>query len=283
MGLNMPSDLLTKVLGYTDITSEEEQFGKIIGIHAPKRRGKTLTAIMCIGYFLESFDFIKGVISNLNLTMPSNYKKPSLPLTTLKQLSSDEYRKHLINIDEIGHVQDSRMSSSFRNLFVTNILADIGKFEQILIYTSQDANQIDRRIRKNVDVIFRPSISFKTGMMKVKVIRDYDTYFRIDAFNQWRQYDVEFFFPFRQFYTWYDTKQKIEEYYITFEPKEYLEMFNKWWLDNKYNEQDIKITNGTISLWKETQGIFITQSQMKSLIEYMLRHTDLPLYRRKNK
>ena len=88
------NNILLKILGYNDVTSDEEQFGKMIGIHAPKRRGKTLSAIMCMGVILETFDFIKGVISNLNLTMPEPFTNMSKPLTDLKMLSSDEYRKY---------------------------------------------------------------------------------------------------------------------------------------------------------------------------------------------
>lgn len=279
----IPDDPISRMLGYTDIDSTEQQFGKIIGIHAPKRRGKTLTKIMCINYFLDALPFIKGVICNLKLTMPEPYSSMYVPMKDIKMMGMDEYRKHIIGVDELGHMMDSRMSTSFRNMFVSNLIADTGKFEQIFLYTAQDANQIDRRIRNNVDRIFRPSINFQTGLMTVKVIENYQTYFRIDAFDDWDNYDIEFYFPFRQYYTWYDTKEKIEEYIITFEPSDYLELFLKWFKENKYDEQEILITKATIDLWKETTPVMINKSQISALMEYMLRKTDLPLYSRRTK
>lgn len=271
------------MLGYTDIDSTEQQFGKIIGIHAPKRKGKTLTKIMCVNYFLDALPYMKGVICNINLTMPEPYTNKYIPMKDIKMMGMDEYRKHIIAVDELGHMMDSRMSTSFRNMFVSNLVADTGKFEQIFVYTAQDANQIDRRIRNNVDRIFRPSINFQTGLMTVKVIENYQTYFKIDAFDDWNSYDIEFYFPFRQYYSWYNTKEKVEEYIITFEPSDYLELFMKWWEEKGYHEQGIMITKATLDLWKETNPIQINKGQISALMEHMLRETDLPMYSRRRK
>jgi len=272
---------LGSIFGYGDISKEEEQYGKQVGIHAPKRKGKTLTMIMCLRYFIEEFDFIEGIISNLKLTLPKEYDTNIIPLRNIKDIGKEEYRNYILALDEIGHIMDSRMSSSFRNIFVSNLLADTGKFKQLLLYTSQDAGQVDKRVRQNVDRILRPDINFKTGKMEVKIIENYNSYFNIEAYNLWKKYDVSIYFPFRQFYSWYDTNAKIDEYVITYTPEDHLEMFLGWYQEEGFNNQDLNITNGTVNLWKEEKGVIITKSQTSALMEYMRRKTDLPMRGRK--
>lgn len=272
---------LGSIFGYGDVTNEEEQYGKQVGIHAPKRKGKTLTMIMCLRYFLEEFDFIEGVISNLRLTLPEEFDTNVVPLRDIKMIGKDKYRNYILALDEIGHIMESRMSSSFRNIFVSNLLADTGKFKQLLLYTSQDAGQVDKRVRNNVDRILRPDINFKTGQMEVKIVENYNSYFNMDAYNIWDKYNVSIYFPFRQFYSWYDTSAKIDEYVITYTPKDHLEMFMEWYEEEEFSGQSLNITNGTLNLWKEEKGIIITKSQISALMEYMRRKTDLPMRGRK--
>lgn len=278
--MHSQDNFIIKLLGYEDITSPEQQYGKQIGIHAPKRKGKTLTLIMILNILLDVVPFIKGVISNLALTLPKQYEHFDIVnLKDIKDIGKDRYRSYIILIDEMGHIVESRMSSSFRNIFVSNILADVGKFKQLLGYTSQQASQIDLRIRDNVDLVLRPIIDFKTGLMRVQYLFNYFDYFTIDSWHQWEYYDeYVFYFPFRQYFDWYDTHAKIEEYVITFTPEDYLKQFLVWWKDMGYHQQQHKITNSTLKLWKEMDGVIITSSQLSALTEYMKRETDLPMY-----
>jgi hypothetical protein len=250
----------------------ERKYGRTIAIHAPKRKGKTLTMVMLILHYLELLPYIEGVVSNLNLKLPSPYDKMCRPITDLKFIP--EYQTHILALDELRNIIDSRMSSSFRNIFISNILKDTGKLEQIFLYTDQDSMSIDKRVRLNVDAVLRPSINFKTGLMTVKTMKNYRHYWEIEAYSAWKLHKDEFYFPFRQYYDYYDHKQKIEEYFIGFTPKEHYDLFISWFNKRGYTEE-IKITMGTLKLFKTMNPeLYLTNDQLSGLMEFMKRETD---------
>jgi hypothetical protein len=125
MKSSLPNEIIEQIDEQN--TQSEREYGRTIGIHAPKRKGKTLTMVMLMMHYLESLSYIKGVVSNLNLTLPPPYDRVCKPITDLKRIS--DYSSYILALDELRNIIDSRMSSSFKNIFISNILKDTGKLK----------------------------------------------------------------------------------------------------------------------------------------------------------
>jgi hypothetical protein len=259
--------------------ADESQYGRTIGIHSSARTGKTLTMVMLIIYYLTKLPYIKGVISNVVLKNLDKigFDGVYIPLKNIKQVKKEEYKDYIIATDEFRRLCDARMSSSFRNKFISNILADTGKFRQIHILTDQEASSVDKRVRRNADAILVPFMNFTTGMCTVKVCPSYRKYFELDAYELWNQYnEIAFEYPFREYYQYYDTEQTIEDYVISFEPKDYMDLFMGWMSKMGYDKREgLVINKPMITLWKEQEGVEITSSQMSALMQYMYLESDL--------
>lgn len=244
-------------------------YGITVGIHQGARKGKTLTAIMLSYYYLSILPHLKGVISNVTYTDESiNY----VPLEDIKMIGADEYRSYIIFTDEFRRLCDSRMSSSFKNMFISNILSDTGKFRQIHILTDQDPNSVDRRIRINADCVMHPIMNFNTGICTVKMFPTYNEYFKARVYDMVETYPSEFKFEFIKYFDYYDTEQKIGEYRLTFTPDDYWIMFRMWLHKMKYDSiEELKIDLGLLKLWKETDdsASYITNNQLSALLKYI--------------
>lgn len=258
----------------------EAGYGRTIGIHSPARTGKTLLAVFLIIYYLERLDYLKGVISNvvLNLESIGRYND-YIPLKNIKNIKKEEYKNYIILTDEFRRLIDARMSGSFKNRFISNLLADTGKFRQVHILTDQEASSVDKRIRRNADAVLVPNVNFNSGLCKVVTLPNYDSYFRLDAYGLLDSYDdpkTEFSFEFRKYYRFYDTEQPIDDYIITFEPEDYLEMLLDWMRLKGYDKREIPISKGLLTLWKEQIGVDITVEQLSALMIYIyLEHPEL--------
>lgn len=262
---------------------ETTRYGITIAIHNGARKGKTLTAVALTLYYLFKFKDIKGVLSNVKLY---DIPKPYIPLADMKQISDRDFENYIILTDEFRSIIDSRMSSSYKNLFISNILRDTGKFKQIHILTDQDANSIDRRVRGNTDYVLHPTINLDTLICNVKVFGNpeqnesaYDTYYRARAYGLIDSWVDEFEYDMLPIFDHYNTGEKIEEYYITFTPEEYADEFIKWFKDKEYDKHNaFKIKKSTLVLWKQTEGVYISSEQMSALIEWLTYNTDYPIY-----
>jgi len=241
--------------------------------------------MLTIWYLQYLGERIKGVLSNVKLEnldligMEGKYK----PLTDLKNINN--YKGYILLTDEFRSIIDSRMSSSFKNLFISNLLRDTGKFKQIHILTDQDENAIDRRIRRNTDVVLHPTVNINDMTCTVKIFESYNQYYLIRGYDQINSWNIEFTYPIMDYAIFYDTEQKIEEYYISFEPREYYKHFRDWLVDTGYiNHPDFMVKKSTLQLWKEENpdiGTFISGSQLSALLEYIKYNSDLPVYGRK--
>lgn len=195
-------------------------------------------------------------------------------MSNIKNIKQDEYKNYLIITDEFRRLIDARMSGSFKNRFISNLLADTGKFKQLHILTDQEASSVDKRIRRNADGVLVPKMDFKSGYCTVTVLPNYDTYFRLDAYGLLDSVTPDeypqFQFEFRKYYKFFDTEQPIDDYFITFEPKDYVESLLEWMKTKGYNKRDdISISKGLLVLWKEQTGIEITNEQLSALMVYM--------------
>jgi hypothetical protein len=90
-----------------------------------------------------------------------------------------------------------------------------------------------------------------------------------------------FKFPFREYYDLFDTEQKIDEYLLTFEPKDYADDFIGWMQKKGYDRiENVVINKPMLTLWKEENGVSVTQMQLSALLQYMyLERRDLNIVR----
>lgn len=258
----------------TQNKSKERQYGRTIGIHNKKRTGKTLLGVMLSDYYMQNLDYIDGLITNVDV-YKKKFTKKCVPFETIKEIK--DYRKYVLFTDEFRDLCDSRMSSSYKNLFISNILKDTGKFQQIHLITDQEASSIDKRIRNNADAVLRPQIDFKTGICTVKVVPSYNSYFKLDAYEEWDDYDVEFYFEFRKYYDYYNTEQHIEPYYIEFTPDDYVKLLMDWIAERKYDKiENLTITKGVLILWKKFHPqLYLSNDDLTALLTYIKLETDL--------
>lgn len=279
--------LKEKINYYRDkkFNDDKSRYGITIGIHAPARKGKTLTSVALATWYLIDNPYIKGIISNVNLDLSSlGLQDMVYPLTDLKKISLDEYMDFIILTDEFRSIIDSRMSSSYANMFVTNILRDTGKSRQIHLLTDQEGSSIDKRVRRNTDLVLVPEVYREKDICIVKMFENYDQYFMVDAYRKVPEWKVEFSFRISEWGKYYDTFQKIPAYYLTWEPSEYGERFLGWIDKTGYGEHpDFMIKTATLTLWKEETGEFISDSQKSALLEWLKYNTELPMYGRTKK
>lgn len=259
--------------------SVRTQYGITIGIHGKHRTGKTLTAIMLIVYYLLRRKNIKGVISNVELDLSAiDMKEKYTPMQDIRMLGKDEYKDYIVFTDEFRRFCDSRMSGSFKNLFISNLLSDTGKFKQVHILTDQDGGAVDKRIRLNADVVLHPIIDLKRGICRVKCFETYSNYFWIVA-NDWlKDWKSEFVYEIEPYFKYFDTEQKIEDFYLTFKPEDYATQLSEWLkVQGLIDHPDFVLKASTILLWKEMTGAFISGEQRKALMEYLFYYSDLPM------
>jgi len=261
-------------------------YGITIGIHNKHRSGKTLTAIYLIILYLIDREYVKGIISNVHLKNLDSlgYGDYYKPLQDIKNIKQEEYKNYILFTDEIRRLVDSRMSPSFKNRFISNLLADTGKFKQIHIYTDQEYGAVDKRIKVNVDAVLYPIIDLRKDRVVVYSFENYRQFELAmweDGFLQ--KWDAKFSFTASKFYDYYDTEQPIDDYRLTFTPKEYAVIFFDWLKDTGYEEHtDFKLTGRTINLWKQETGEYINSEQQSALLEWMKYNTDFKMSGRKN-
>ena len=206
------------------------------------------------------------------------------PLTELKNIGDLEYQNYIIVTDEFRGIIDSRMSGSFKNRFISNILRDTGKDKQIHILTDQDGNAIDRRVRNNTNIVLRPLLNLKTGKCVVKIFDNYDQYYYVRGFDAFDDWDIEFSFEAKDYWGYYNTEQKIEDYFITFKPEENFDKLRVWMMEeNIMKHSDFTITKGLLTYWQETTGEYLSDTQKSALMEYIKYKTELPIFGRKTK
>jgi len=262
---------------------DEYHEGITIAIHNKKRSGKTITCIKLALHYLSELDWIKGVITNvrMNFDMIEGLEKKVLPLENIKYISGDEWRWYLLVTDEFRRICDSRMSSSFKNRFISTLLADTGKLGQIHLLTDQDWHAVDRRVRLNVDYILFPRIirKEKTKLCEVSIFDGYKQFRSVLSFPEvFEEWEDRFYYPIEPYYQFYDTTQHIEDYIIKFEPEEYSEKFHKWLDKTKYIEHpDFKLKIATLKLWKRETGEYISNEEISGLMEWLRYNTDLPM------
>lgn len=262
---------------------DEYHEGITLAIHNKKRSGKTITCIKMTLHYLSELEWLRGVITNVRMDFSSIEKleKKVVPLQDIKYISEEEWKYYLLVTDEFRRICDSRMSSSFKNRFISTLLADTGKLGQIHLLTDQDWHAVDRRVRLNVDYILFPRIlrKAKKKVCEVSIFDSYKQFRSVLAFSEvFEEWEDRFYYPIEPYYKFYDTTQHIADYVIRFTPKDYAEKFQNWLDENEYiKHPDFKLKIATLKLWKRETGEFISNEEISGLMEWLRYNTDLPM------
>ena len=145
----------------------------IIGIVGMLGDGKTISGISILSVFKllnDSINNPKRILSNIPLKI--DYEL----LEFYDQL--DDCKDTLIFLDEIHQNADSRTWHKKGNFFTTGITMDVRKFRNKLIWTSQYANQVEKRIRQLTTLYIKPEklhrLIFNLNLAEIIVEKDYE-------------------------------------------------------------------------------------------------------------
>lgn len=119
----------------------------IIGIIGKMGSGKTLfTSILAN----KAFDSGCSIYANYGL----KFEHKTLNMNDILTMSGD-LQNAMICIDEIHLFMDSRQSMSKRSRIISYFITQSRKRNLVLIYTTQNAHQVDKRLRSNTDYIIQ--------------------------------------------------------------------------------------------------------------------------------
>lgn len=241
-----------------------EIYGDITAIVGPKRCGKSLTATALIKRWLEVRRYRK-VLSNMFFDFSSvGLENKFMALDDVDEIKKLKGRNVLF-IDEMRRFVDSRMSSSMKNRLISNLLADTGKQKIDFIYTDQDYWAVDKRVRLNVDMILVPFYDILTGICYVRAFNSEAQYEDITFRDVMSSVPICFQFRGRPFFKFFNTEQKIEDYYLKFKPDNFLYDYLEWAKKQEIKKNRLK----WIKLWNSLTGIGLGSDECSSLFNYI--------------
>ena len=165
----------------------------IIAITGSMGSGKTLLAtIIAHKYFSQG--------SNIYANYGLSFKFTPLNMTQISDAHFD-FNNALLVIDEIHLFIDSRNSMSKKNKIISYFITQSRKRNLVLIYTTQQSHQIDKRLRSNTDYFIKCD-NLSTGKKE-------------DVFIRWTINDMEqhartYIFKADPYFKLYDTHQMID-------------------------------------------------------------------------
>lgn len=172
----------------------KEGIWMIIAITGSMGSGKTLlTTALAYQYYNQG----SVIYANYGLKFP--YKP--LKMEDISNCDFD-YSNALLIFDEIHLFMDSRTSASKKNRIISYFITQSRKRNIVLIYTTQQSHQIDKRLRSNTDYFIScENLSPKNS--------------KEDVFIKWTLNDMDqhrktFVFKADPFFNLYDTHQMID-------------------------------------------------------------------------
>jgi len=166
----------------------------IIAMTGSMGSGKTILASMfAYDYFTKGSE----VYANYGLT----FKHKPLRMQDITNCDFD-FSNALLVIDEIHLFMDSRQSGTKKNRIISYFITQSRKRNIVLIYTTQQSHQIDKRLRSNTDYFIKcENLSPKDA--------------KKDIFIKWTINDMEghkkvFIMKADPYFELYDTHQMID-------------------------------------------------------------------------
>ena len=123
----------------------------IIGVVGNLGDGKTISGVSILAFYTELNKVLgnnRSILTNVPLTIEHEF------LQFFEQLEDRE--DTTLFLDEIHLSADSREWHKKSNYFTTNITMDVRKLKNKFIYTSQYANQVEKRVRQLTTLWIKP-------------------------------------------------------------------------------------------------------------------------------
>ena len=178
-----------------------------------------------------------------------------------------EIKQSIILIDELQRYVDSYMSKSQSNLFISNIIADMGKQGCDFYYTNQHHNAAPTRVRTNISFVVYPQYNEVTGWVHVYCFHSITQYLYMNPF---------FYFGFYapDYWDYYDTRYKVEDYVLKFRPQPFIKHFLRWCPDKRIDKDDIydmrpKKLRDTLKLFDATEGCDLSSNEITLIMTEM--------------
>ena len=237
-----------------EYTEQEGRTGGLcMGIHAPWSKGKTLTLV----FFAKRRNELEGlpVIANFRMTGI----KPFMFLDDIELIK--ETFSAIVQIDEIRRYMDSYMSRGHKARFCSNLAADLGKQSCDLYYTDQHFNAAPPRIKANLSILGEPDFDEETQWVTLYLYQTIEDFLMKNPF---------FYFGFYgpDFWRYYDTKYKVDDYKLKFKVDRYAKMFTDWLAEQEW-AAGVKISNSVMNLWNQAEGAEMTKSELGAILTFM--------------
>lgn len=220
--------------------------GECVGVHAPWSKGKTLllTFIAKERSEAEGLD----VLANFYLKGIKSFRF----LDDIELIK--EVRRTVIEIDEIRRYADSYLSKGMKARFVSNLLADTGKQSCALYYSDQKATAAPVRLRDNLSFVLQPEFDEDSEWCTVYY---YDSLMNYD----WGNPSFYFGFYAPDYWNYFDTRQKIEDYKMKFHTDRYVDRFLNW-----VSDKDYPINKKILNMWNVEEGEELCASEISAVI-----------------
>lgn len=223
--------------------------GLCMGIHAPWSKGKTLTLTFIAKRRNESEGI--GVLANFKIKQVS-------PFSFLKDVEQIiNINGEIVAIDEIRRYMDSYMSRGQKARFISNLTADLGKQSCDFYYADQHYNAAPPRVKINLSLLGEPDFDEESGWVTLYLYQSIEDYIMKNPF---------FYFGFYgpDYWKYYDTSIKVEDYKLKFHVDKFATIFLDWLEKQKWYKGG-QITRNIISLWNQADGMEMTASELGAI------------------
>lgn len=161
----------------------------IIGVVGDLGDGKTIAGVsltILLAFIYNKYVTQKTILTNVPIGVDHEF------LEYYNQL--EERKDTLIFLDEIHQNADSRQSMKGQNFFTSGITMDVRKFNNKLIWSSQESGQVEKRVRNRTLLFLRPvrrhNLVFEIFLSDIRD-RGYDSItLNLDAFKN--MYDTHY-------------------------------------------------------------------------------------------
>jgi len=212
--------------------------------------GKTLHLTFCAVEDYETFGI--PAVSNYEIKIPEFYWLKDIEI--LK-----EVRQCNVIIDEIRRYMDSYLSRSQKTRFISNLCADLGKQSCNFRFSDQHYNAAPTRIRANVQCYAYPQYDENSDWVRVYLFWSIWDYLEVNPF---------FYFGFYapDYWDYYDTTHKVEDYRMKFKVKRHAYKFLIWASANK-----LEPNRENMEYWNTVEGLEYSGKEMSAMMTYIKR------------
>lgn len=236
------------------IKSGPRSGGLCMGVHAPWGSGKTLT----LTFIAVERNALEGIpiVANFELTKVN----PFMFMNDVEIIKEMEYAS--LFLDEIRRYIDSYMSTGMKTRFISNLVADLGKQSCDFYFSDQHYNAAPPRVKVNLNMVAMPEYDEDSQWVTVYLFHSLDDFVYMNPF---------FYFGFYapDYWDYYNTREKIEDYKLKFKAKRYANQFLKWALTEDWVRPKKTLTKDILNYWNETEGVELSRGELGAVYIYL--------------